>query len=247
MSRRSSSTYATLVLGVALSIPAGGCVRTPPVFAFCVDGETRCSADAVETCAGGIWQAPASCGTGESCSLGECSDAATCRADCIMSGETACAGASVVTCGEFDSDGCLDLGMALDCDPGLTCSDGLCGTTCTDECTAGATGCAGPAATRACGDYDDDDCLDWGGAVPCPTTQSCVEATGTASCLPAANCTDDCSPVDFPWTCSGAGTGYTACVTDFDADPCYDSAVVLCSEGCTGTPLPLECKECCVP
>lgn len=51
---------------------------------------------------------------------------------------------------------------------------------CADECTADARQCASGAATRTCGQYDADDCLEWSDPAPCAAGSSCAAGT----CVP---------------------------------------------------------------
>jgi len=240
--RRSTFVYAAVALGAAAasSTFASGCRRSPSVLGDCAEEETRCNGDAVETCSGGSWGTAVPCGAGESCSIGACGAATACVDDCTTAGATVCAGGATVTCGEFDSDACRDLGSPVACPAGETCSNGACAATCTDECTGG-TSCAGPGAEQSCDNYDADDCLDWGGLLSCPAGFSCVSTSGSGACM-MVECTDDCDPVGFQWTCVPDG-GYTDCVTNGDADPCYEMVAVPCSM-CNG-PTPVQCAECC--
>lgn len=45
---------------------------------------------------------------------------------------------------------------------------------CSDECAQGEQRCAqGQDAYEVCGQYDDDQCLEWGGLVQCPESETC--------------------------------------------------------------------------
>jgi len=76
---------------------------------------------------------------------------------------------------------------------------------------------------QACGNYDNDTCLEWSGLTPCPTNQVC--ANGTC----AANCTDECGPENH--TACTAGTTYKKC-SDYDNDTCLEwSDSIICATG----------------
>ena len=46
---------------------------------------------------------------------------------------------------------------------------------CRDECSQGEQRCAqGQEAYETCGQYDDDKCLEWGGLVQCPDSETCT-------------------------------------------------------------------------
>ncbi len=107
---------------VALIDPA--CPRT------CSIGATRCRGDAVETCefsADGCpsWSEPLACAPQQPfCSAGTCSTG--CSDECTI-GATRCDdGGTVRTCGQFDSDPCIEYGPAVGCPGGETCADDAC-------------------------------------------------------------------------------------------------------------------------
>ena len=239
---RAMATMAACLLGLSVALAGCTCGNRFVVDGVCVENETRCAGDAVETCSNGDWVGPVSCMAGDSCSFGACSSVTDCGAECTTTGATFCSGGSVLTCGDFDADTCLDLGMAVACPAGQFCSNGSCSATCTDECSTGDVLCAGAAASRSCGNFDEDDCLDLGAPTACPAGQSCVAGSGGfGSCMPVT-CTDECDPLLHQWTC--AGVGFTACVTDGDADPCFEEATLAC-DVCSNPSPPVQCIECC--
>ncbi|UJR84527.1 hypothetical protein [Sandaracinus amylolyticus] len=127
---------------VVLALASTGCEDA------CAPDEARCEGDAVERCERGedgclAWSAAVPCESGRTCSLGECSD--TCADECAT-GETRCDGeTSVATCGQADSDTCLDWLAPSECTEGETCVGDRCRAECegAEECTAPpATTCA---------------------------------------------------------------------------------------------------------
>ncbi|MBW2455121.1 MAG: hypothetical protein JRI68_11455 [Deltaproteobacteria bacterium] len=113
---------------------------------------------------------------------------------------------------------------------------------CSDECPqTGFFGCAsGPdEALVVCADFDDDPCLEWGGAVACDPGESCVDGNCTGGCE------DDC-PTGGVVACDG--DGYRDC-GDHDSDICLEwSDLTSCPNGetcsngaCSGT-----CSDECV-
>ncbi|HEV8321723.1 MAG TPA: hypothetical protein VG389_08935 [Myxococcota bacterium] len=207
----------------------------------CIEGSTRCTGNLVETC-GDLdgddcveFGDPSPCPMGQTCSNGQCGDPTACTDECAA-GSNVCSGDGVQTCGTSDTDPCLDLGAPMPCTPPETCSNGACAASCVDECAAGTAVCASSISQRLCGDWDSDPCLDLSPPGPCPAGQACIADVGCS----AVTCVDECDPQTFSWTCSPTG-GYTACVTDGDADPCYEMA----TEPCTTCPGPPQCVECC--
>jgi hypothetical protein len=132
----------------------------------CTVGETTCAGSGTQTCVMGSagcphWSAVTACpASAPACSNGTCG--ATCVDDCTT-GQTECDTASSIrTCGEFDTDACLDWSPSMPCAHGQVCTNGACvtcpidGTTCDDDdpctvndtCEAGA--CSGlPKCTSA--------------------------------------------------------------------------------------------------
>jgi hypothetical protein len=86
-------------------------------------------------------------------------------------GTKRCEGNGVATCLVVDT--CSVWSQPVACEaPTPFCSDGSCATTCSDECSNGATVCDGTAAVKSCGLSDDDSCLDWK-STACPANQPC--------------------------------------------------------------------------
>ncbi len=198
----------------------------------CAEGTTACLDDlTVGTC--GNFDAdvclelgaPAACGTNERCEQGECVDASAPCVDECNSGESVCAGNAVQTCGQHDSDNCLDLGPSQPCAAGETCANGMCNTTCTDTCSSeGATECSGDG-LRTCVRAVSG-CLAWSTVTACPAQETCSNGMCTSTCQ------NECS-VSGESLCTADGTAVTAC-GQYDSDPCLDrSTPVPCSLGQT--------------
>ncbi len=179
----------------------------------CPAGATRCSANGVESCgnfdadACSEWGLAAPCGAGQVCSNGAC--AATCNDECVA-GSVQCAGNGFQVCGEHDGDRCLDWGPVVPCQDGTSCSAGVCSQFCTDECAVGATRCGG-GGVQSCGNFDNDNCQEWGPAIPCDAAQEC--ANGRC----AANCADECANGET--RCDGPGVQSCG---NYDADACRE-------------------------
>jgi hypothetical protein len=72
------------------------------------------------------------CPSAQTCSsAGTCISAVSCTNDCSTSGLKQCSGNSVQTCGNYDTDSCLEWGGTTACASGQTCSNGACITTTT--------------------------------------------------------------------------------------------------------------------
>jgi len=96
----------------------------------------------------------------------------TCTNDCSSNGATQCGGygspnTGYQTCGNYDSDSCLEWSSLTLCSPGETCVAGACVPTCTNDCSpSGAKQCSGNG-RQTCGNYDPDICLEWGSVTSC--------------------------------------------------------------------------------
>ncbi len=155
----------------------------------CTTGETGCSTDGTQTWTCG------EAGDGDTCTdrlYTTCPDSTTCQngscvcADECSTGETGCSADSSQrwTCGEIgDGDTCTEEVYA-NCDPGTTCTNGQCPTTCADECTTGETGCSADTSQRwTCGEAGDgDDCTEVLNT-PCDPDHHC----DNGSCVPDAD------------------------------------------------------------
>ncbi len=172
------------------------------------------------------------CDEGDVCTNGQC--AKTCQNECNPEGSRQCSGNGTQTCGDFDGDECLEWGPEMPCDEGQACSGGNCRAACVNECAEGSSQCAGNG-VQSCGNFDDDDCLEWGEAVPCEMGENC----SGGEC--AEECVNECGAHNQR-QCSG--NGFQTC-GDHDEDPCLEWGVVNACRGgltCSGG----ECRERCV-
>ncbi len=207
----------------------------------------RCDGDGYQTCddfdGDGCleWGTTVSCNSGESCSNGFC--AQTCTDECTTAGATQCDGDGVVTCGNHDSDSCLEWGSPVPCASGQVCSNGHCAQSCSDECTvAGAKDCDPSGGVITCGNYDSDSCLEWSNPVACTGSQVCSGGSCTL------NCTDGCSTVGARQCVSGSTTDFEVC-DDYNNDGCLEwgtaqscSAGQVCSAGACAQTCTDECS-----
>lgn len=161
-----------------------------------------------------------------------------CQDTCDTAGAPACGGGGVVTCVVLPS-GCLGYEAAVPCATGETCSNGVCSSTCADECGAGESQCTGQA-VQTCGEFDGDACLDWGDPQACDGCGACVEGT----CV--APCSDEC-PFEGATQCQGGGVRTCGpsdggcCLVWAAAAPCGGDdpcTTASCANGeCTSTAL----------
>ncbi|MBU1433171.1 hypothetical protein KKF91_21755, partial [Myxococcota bacterium] len=200
---------------------AAGCVDE------CAEGQTICAEGGVKACGAfdadpcRDWGPVTACAAGESCSSGAC--AAGCADECVE-GTQVCDGDAFKRCGGFDADACTEWSELTPCGVGESCSAGACAPieSCTDECVEGVTQCSNDSAgVRACGQFDEDPCADWGPTAPCAAGETCSQGACAATC--ADECTAGTQICD--------GDAFKTC-GQFDADPCDEwSALTLCAEG----------------
>ena len=186
-----------------------------PCGAWCQPGQTECRGDGIVICEQRDddhcfeWSERILCSEDAPyCSLGQCAD--ECIHECAE-GELRCAGPNASqTCGQGDSDPCLEWLEEIPCAHDEICSAGTCRSQCIDECTAGEVECSGRG-IRTCGDLNLDDCLEWGPSRACPAGESCDEG----ECKPIEECRDECLESDC------TGLTFHEC-GQFDLDPCRD-------------------------
>ncbi len=113
------------------------------------------------------------CGQDEACNpdtgLCECIDG------CFVEDAVSCNDYySTKRCGDFDADGCLEWGNIQQCNGSDTCQNGICSSTCTNECRSeGVFQCFGSSSRHICGYWDTDSCLDWTPIEECPEGLIC--------------------------------------------------------------------------
>lgn len=97
-------------------------------------------------------------------------------------GEVECEQGGVATC-EEDADGCLQWSEPVACPSEQPfCSGGVCGTVCSDDCVAGQGTCVDANTARACGEFDNDTCRDYGPAIPCASMEVCYSGRCALPC-----------------------------------------------------------------
>jgi len=157
------------------------------------------------------------------CNLGSCRD---CLADdvcCTREGWFSAYGqpgpACDGPCVQCDGGGrCINKAHHLYCSPDrqFWCENGECVTVCSDECTSGQRRCNGDA-VQTCGNYDGDQCMEWGGDQSCTcgcSGTACITGacqpgqTTTVACgncgTQTRTCSDTCQWVDTG-SCTGQG------------------------------------------
>ena len=133
--------------------------------------------------------------------------------DVCPAGTTRCSGNEVQSCGR-DAQGCAIWLEPSPCPAGQACEMGLCAPTCSDTCpAAGTRECSGARGYRICGDFDDDVCLEWGGAESCDVGDRCEGG----ACV--FECRDTCAAEGARRCASEAAV--QVC-DDFNADGCLE-------------------------
>lgn len=184
------------------------------------------------------FSAPVPCPTNTVCVPGTGCVEACKDQPCTAIGAKKCENTSdVVTCGDYDGDGCLEWGQALACASPAVCSNGQCALTCADECTVvGAKKCEGNSIVN-CAEHDGDGCLEWGGAIPCG-----AQICSGGFCQ--ATCSDECTQFGAK-KCDG--NGISEC-SDPDNDGCLSwGTPVGCPAGtiCSASSCTEQCKSEC--
>ncbi len=166
-----------------------------------------------------IWETVQDCAiSGQVCQNNQCVNITpTCNNDCSYSGQKQCSGNGWRTCGQYDSDTCLEWSGISNCGSGTYCSNGECISSCVNQCYSGETRCTG-SGYQTCGNYNSDSCLEWSSTYNCSGSTSCGY--------------DQCNDNQRPyWQCSSNGTcDYTcnydsSCTQSNDYLSCYDNDV----------------------
>ncbi len=131
-------------------------------------GPAECVADA-DGCLG--FADPVPCPPGQSCSNGECRE--DCVDECAVDA-TDCVPEGARRCGDFDEDPCRDWSSPTPCGAAEACREGACVAVCVDACEAEERRCVGDG-FELCGDFDDDECLDFGGGASCDPSEVCED------------------------------------------------------------------------
>ncbi|MEF8846815.1 MAG: PKD domain-containing protein [Candidatus Paceibacterota bacterium] len=130
------------------------------------------------------WSSNYYCSSGEVCSNGSCVQEQTCSDQCSYGDQECTGNDSYHTCGDYDSDSCLEWSSDYYCSSGETCSGGSCiqEQTCSDQCTYGAQECAGDDSYHVCGDYDSDSCTEWSSNYYCNSDETCSGGECVTTC-----------------------------------------------------------------
>ncbi len=185
----------------------------------CLADIKRCSftTNGVETCllnkeSGCLeWQLSQPCVGNTVCNGGSCTLPDKCYDECFE-GQIICEGDGYRSCGQYDTDSCLEFGPVIECDFGLFCSNGACSRECVNECSQEGIRECFNVGFRICTNVDSDPCLDWS-YNPCPLDESC----SLGKCAPLDSCTDECDGK----TCLPDGLNYREC-GQYDSDKCLD-------------------------
>lgn len=144
-------------------------------------GVTQCATGGVITCGNSDadpcldWSQPVPCANGTSCVNGECRQGG-CTDECTTDQRECVGPSSFHTCGQADSDTCLDWSTPVGCPTGERCntSTGQCEAGCVDQCPANTpTACYTGNSTLACVVNSTSGCREWS-VVECPTNQACI-------------------------------------------------------------------------
>ena len=130
--------------------------------------------------------------------------------DLCASGTAECQDEGFRSCEDADGDGCFEWSAVSACTEKEACQAGACVAICVDECAQGERRCQ-DGASQACGEFDDDPCLEWSESSACDRTEACQ--AGVCESI----CNDDCLEGDK--RCEADNT--ERC-DDFDDDPCFE-------------------------
>jgi len=198
------------------------------------DGYKLCGQFDSDTCLD--WGPVTPCPVGETCSNGYCDT--SCTNECTA-GSVQCDGTTgTQACGDYDSDPCLELGPIVPCGPGETCSNGVCDTTCTDECAAQSdTQCnTSGSGYQVCDYYGVSTCLTWGPTINCGVDEVCTGGSCVVSCdcdFYAGICEPDSPGSTTACACDPDCTGGTPCDSDGHCDTwCPSGADPDCTCAC---------------
>ncbi|MBM4386237.1 MAG: hypothetical protein FJ088_00770, partial [Deltaproteobacteria bacterium] len=188
------------------------------------------------------WGTVKNCGQNQTCSNGFCKD--QCESECTAIGGKKCELNAVVVCNDYNGDGCLEWGTPLQCDEKLVCNEGYCESQCTSECTIMmAKKCDEGGNVVMCGEYDGDECLEWGSPVPCSDPYVCSEGNCSLECK------DECSVKNEKKCVIGVTKSYQIC-DDYNKDGCLEWGTAIECEGelvCSDGNCALSCQsECAV-
>lgn len=191
----------------------------------CDPGQARCEEGAAQACADidddpcREWDAPVACARNQVCQDGVCTE--VCTDDCA-DGNRRCQDGAAELCGDFDDDPCFEWGEHTECGYGLQCDEGACVEVCSDACSQYEKRCDVGESFESCGQYDQDECLEWGGLTDCDPGKVCRDGQ--------CECDHECSA--FSARCAPDGSAaYQEC-GDPDGDSCREwEEPVACDPG----------------
>ena len=161
-----------------------------------------------------------------------------CEAVCTPGART-CGDAGILLCGDFDGDGCPELGEPIHCPAGAACREGECVAACVSTCAEGEAECVGKD-LRRCNETPDG-CRALGPPERCGDGFRCDNGACVGEDTP---CADACE-TDGQRSCFGEG--FRRC-GQFDEDACLEwSATLSCQPGelCTGGTCVPSCQDAC--
>lgn len=164
------------------------------------------------------WGVALLCDGGQICASGGLCGT-TCKDECAE-GFVKCEGHAVVTCGEYDGDGCTEWGNPHSCP--TACAAGRCVGICEDECgSPGLHTCDG-IGFKQC-QLGGDGCLRWG------TVRACAPGSSCSAGECATTCTHECSARGAV-ACEAGGV--KTCDDAWDDDACREwSPPAPCADG----------------
>ena len=177
------------------------------------------------------WGEGDSCPEGQGCKNGRCE--LVCEDECVTPSAHSCDGDAIVTCGDYNHDGCLELGARNECLAGQTCSEGKCSIDCQFECyTFGDKQCVQDTVFQ-CINNDSDDCYELVELEKCINGFTC----SNGECTSNSTCEDECPSIDAV-KCQGNAFQKCGAYGGNGDDTClkwggltYCSIGEVCSEG----------------
>lgn len=164
--------------------------------------------------------------------------APSCSNECSSSGAKECYGSGYRTCGNYDSDSCLEWSSAASCSSGQTCSGGSCitSTSTTTECAPGCRsswrgdGECDTACNNAACNHDNGDCTQQtvkkSNGQTCSSSSDCQSANcgNSICCASGKTCCSSGSQCSSGYECS---TSYHYCIQSSTTTPTTE-----CAPGC---------------
>lgn len=154
------------------------------------------------------WSAPKSCGAGMTCDAQSDRCAEGCADECPQEGASKCDGVRILTCKKSEYSQCNEWSAPESCGPNAHCDAAAdaCAEGCKDECQIGDFECIG-SEYRLCGQFDEDECLEYGERNECETDTMCNPQTKQCE---IAECETDC--VAGETTCSSDNAAVLVCI-----------------------------------